>query len=197
MGGGLLGLGRGNPDARRALDGHAWSIVPSVDPSDSDNELSGVSALAADDVWAVGYANTPSYDRTLVEHWNGHAWSVVDSPNPGGQAALAAVSFDSPTNGWAVGSQGTGTVKTLALHWDGHTWSVVTTPNLSNDEDQLLGVDALAPEGAYAVGYHDNGTGHQTLVAALERHGLVRRVADTDTREPARGAEHPPREHPS
>jgi hypothetical protein len=146
-------------------DGHAWSIVPSADPSGSDNELAGVSALAADDVWTVGYATTPTGDRTLVEHWDGHTWSVVDSPNPGGQAALAAVSFSSPTDGWAVGSKGVSAVTTaLALHWDGHTWSVKTTPNLSNKENQLLEVDARAPGDVYAVGYHDDGTGHRTLV---------------------------------
>jgi len=145
-------------------DGHAWAIVPGVDPSASDTELAGVTALAADDVWAVGYATTSTGDRSLVEHWDGHAWSVVDSPNPGGQAALAAVSFSSPTDGWAVGSQGVATVKTLALRWDGRTWSVVPTPNLSNQQDQLLAVAARTSGDVYAVGYHDNGTGHQTLV---------------------------------
>ncbi len=42
----------------------------------AENELLGVSARAAKDVWAVGYYGGNADHHTLIEHWNGTAWSV-------------------------------------------------------------------------------------------------------------------------
>jgi hypothetical protein len=41
-------------------------------------ELTGVTAPASDNVWAVGFASGSS--TALVEHWDGTSWSVVSSP---------------------------------------------------------------------------------------------------------------------
>ena len=59
-----------------------WKLVASQSPGNDSNELDGVAADSASDVWAVGNYQTNGVVQTLVEHWNGSAWSVVASPNP-------------------------------------------------------------------------------------------------------------------
>jgi len=80
-------------------------VVSSPNAGTQGNQLAGVIALSAIDVWAVGARFTGSIYRTLTEHWNGSAWSVVTSPNKGTDTnelhAVAAVSTD---NVWAFGS---------------------------------------------------------------------------------------------
>jgi hypothetical protein len=67
-------------------DGTSWSIVPSPSPGTAGlNELRGVAANSANDVWAAGdLTNSGSYAQTLVEHWNGSTWSVIPSANVSG-----------------------------------------------------------------------------------------------------------------
>src|SRR5205085_4784015 len=127
--------------------------VPGRNPSASDDELTGVSAVSPSNVWAVGYSNTRTGDKTLIEHWNGTSWSKVKSPNVTSESSLAAVSALSSTDAWAVGSSGVSSVKTLVEHWNGTTWSRVPSPNRSNVENELLGVSALSPSNVWAVGY--------------------------------------------
>ena len=65
-------------------DGATWSVVPSPNPSDVDNELFGVSAVSTDEAWAVGYAqNDDEIDATFAMRWDGASWSTVPSPNVG------------------------------------------------------------------------------------------------------------------
>ena len=49
--------------------------------------LTGVTALAPNNVWAVGFyakdVNTDRPTKTLIEHWGGCSWKVVSSPNIG------------------------------------------------------------------------------------------------------------------
>ena len=63
-----------------------WQIITSPNGSRQVNELHSVSALAENDVWAVGvsYNIERTLGSTLIEHWNGSRWSVVPSPNPSG-----------------------------------------------------------------------------------------------------------------
>src|SRR5206468_772800 len=66
------------------FDGRAWSIVPSPDPGSIGNQLYGVAARAANDVWAVGgRVDSRSPDRALILHWTGHTWSEVAAPDDG------------------------------------------------------------------------------------------------------------------
>src|SRR5207253_7101542 len=63
-------------------DGTSWSVVPSPDPSASGSILYGITAVSANDVWAVGdypYGSAGGH-VTLTEHWDGSSWSVVPSP---------------------------------------------------------------------------------------------------------------------
>src|SRR5207249_6707083 len=110
-------------------DGAQWRVVPSPDQGSASNGLSSVSAVAANDVWAVGtYGNNNLTGQTLIMHWDGAQWSVGPSPN-GGQAgtrAPRAVVALAANDAWAVGSYGS---HALTLHWNGTQWAVVPTAN--------------------------------------------------------------------
>jgi hypothetical protein len=145
-------------------NGHSWSHVPSSNPSKTDDELTGVSAVGPNDVWAVGYETTASGDQTLIEHWNGGTWSKVPSLNPTSNSELAAVSGVSASDAWAVGATGVSSLRTLIARWNGGTWSKVKSPNPSSRGDQLLGVDARSSTDVWAVGYYVTSSGHSTLI---------------------------------
>jgi len=84
-----------------------WQIIASPNGSRQVNELHSVSALAENDVWAVGvsYNTERTLGSTLIEHWNGSRWSVVPSPNPSSFVnKLNAVAAVSPSDVWAVGT---------------------------------------------------------------------------------------------
>jgi len=84
-----------------------WQIIASPNGSRQVNELHSVSALAENDVWAVGvsYNTERTLGSTLIEHWNGSRWSVVPSPNPSSFVnKLNAVAAVSPNDVWAVGT---------------------------------------------------------------------------------------------
>ena len=88
-------------------DGTAWTVVPSPNKGPFPNSLSGVTAVAPDDVWAVGTWFTKAFDdRTLTLHWDGTAWHRVQSPNAGPPKAandLVSVSAIATDDVWAVG----------------------------------------------------------------------------------------------
>ncbi len=149
-------------------DGSRWSEVPSPDRTGT---LASVSAVSADDVWAVGAAERKGLpEGTLVEHWDGRRWSVVPSPNRGtGFNELAAVSALSNDDVWAVGTSDKPVpdLHTLVLHWDGRAWSIVRSPDRGGAPSQLNGVAALAPDRVWAVGTRllgQRGERHRTLV---------------------------------
>jgi len=94
-------------------------------------------------------------------------WSVVPSPNAvtdGNQ--LNAVSADTRLDAWAVGIFYNGNVKTdtLAERWNGKAWSVVGTPNGTGNDNELIGVTAIAPNNAWAVGQYDIANITRTLI---------------------------------
>lgn len=151
-------------------DGASWSVVSSPNPG-AVASLSGVTAISANDIWAVGYVqvNNSSLNQTLTEHWDGNSWSVVSSPNvSGADNGLVSVSAIATNDVWAVGAtsnpQGN-PVMTLIEHWNGTSWSIINSPQPSNYENLLVGVTAISPSDAWAVGwYHPNSnSGNYTL----------------------------------
>jgi hypothetical protein len=88
-------------------NGTKWSVVTSPNVATDDNRLLGVTAISANDVWAVGYAVAfgGGFDRTLTEQWNGTSWSIVSSPNVGSSNNLlnATAAVPAKSQVWAVG----------------------------------------------------------------------------------------------
>jgi hypothetical protein len=135
-------------------DGTEWSIVPSPSPDTQVNELRGVAALAANDVWAVGYhlgAQTQSPVETLILHWDGVSWSQVPSPNVFGVAnQLFGMAAISTNDIWAVGYAGGAP---LSMHWNGSAWNIV--PMQVGDglsTETLAAVSGAASNDVWAVG---------------------------------------------
>jgi hypothetical protein len=58
-------------------NGQVWTEVTVPDPSPSINELYGIAADGASDIWAVGLDEGVQQDKALTLHWNGQRWSNV------------------------------------------------------------------------------------------------------------------------
>ncbi len=90
-------------------DGTRWTIVPSpnVAPTAASNFLTGVAAISATDIWAVGYYSDSTGTHTLTEHWDGTSWSILASPDGSGAATiLSGVAVTSTGTVVAVGESG-------------------------------------------------------------------------------------------
>ena len=86
-------------------DGHTWQVVttPCLNGTkiilqengcqQSQNQLTGVTAVAANNVWASGFETESSgFHVPYVLHWDGTTWSLTKTPNPeAGQGGLPAV----------------------------------------------------------------------------------------------------------
>lgn len=141
-------------------DGKQWTVVPTP----SRSTLYGVTALASNDVWAVG-------DQVIL-HWNGANWSIVSFPPPPGDSyqILKGISAVSANDIWAVGysqwSYFSGyRYAPLSYHWDGTRWNWI--PNAGNTDESFFGVTAIAPNDVWAVG--DNGQTQHWNGAAWSR----------------------------
>jgi hypothetical protein len=128
-------------------NGTQWSIVPSPNLGTS-NFITGISAVAANDVWAVGYYyNDDGSGGLMSMHWTGAQWDVVPVAGRGTLNDVVAISADDV---WAVGGRDT---NTLILHWDGSQWSSVPSPT-SEIGAVLFGITALSANNIWAVGYY-------------------------------------------
>jgi hypothetical protein len=128
-----------------------WS---SVAPASALGGLSDVSALSADDVWAVGPDEEVGPDsHTLIHHWDGDAWELIPSPDasttPGSVNLLGGVAAIAPDDVWAVGMAAKSyplregnPARVFIAHWDGTRWSIVPAPSPSPIENRLNAVAA-------------------------------------------------------
>jgi hypothetical protein len=149
------------------FDGSRWQVVPAADPGDVGDTFYAVTAVSADDVYAVGQriGATPSADQALVEHWNGHAWSVVSTPAHAGTTALMGVAT-SAGQVYAVGSSQDPTtgMSPVVLTARGGVWRYAKLPSYTSRWTYLLGVTSYAGK-AVAVGTdYDVATGNQVPV---------------------------------
>jgi len=145
----LAAVGKGNPAVIEHWNGSTWSIV-SLPVS---GVLHGLSAVSANDVWAVGNGG-------LILHWNGTQWSQV--ANPGGQgASLAAVAALSANDAWAINLNGA-----VTEQWNGTQWTAVPPASALPADFRAAGgfiwsggsLSGLAGGPLFAVGNTDNET---------------------------------------
>jgi hypothetical protein len=154
-------FGNGDLNLAEHWDGNAWSVVDTPNPGSDANDLSDVTAIASNDVWAVGASNSIGSLTAEALHWNGATWSggsTVAAPG-GGQNALNDVTSFAMNDVWAVGTyfgdNGLGVVlrHTLIEHWNGSVWSVSTSPNIGTGANDLFGVGGTSGSDIWAVGY--------------------------------------------
>ncbi len=130
-------------------NGNRWTIQPPPSHGVPRNaSLHAVSAVSANDVWAVGTKRVAGKPLPYAEHFDGTAWTVVNVPLPPGQseAVLTDVAAASATDVWAVGATTAGRSHPVIERWDGSGWSVVRAHMPNND---------FAPYSAAAVNAHD------------------------------------------
>jgi hypothetical protein len=132
-------------------NGAAWARVASPNPGTFD-QLSGVTAVSATDVWAAGTYFTPAGTKPLVLHWNGSAWQQVTVTAPVSDVfSVNAVSASRANDVWLAGDAGVN--RNLVLHWDGRNWSRMNLPS-PGMFDILSGISARSPTDAWAVGFY-------------------------------------------
>ncbi len=134
----------------------------------------GVSADAANDIWAVGYSGVNFVP--FSEHYDGAAWKLVRTPVVGaGPNVLNAGLALAPNDVWAVGYSTASQTpppgkydvpsKTLIEHYDGAGWSVVPSPNVGPhsqyQSNKLYGITAVSPTDIWAFGSYFAASGSE------------------------------------
>lgn len=107
-------------------DGTSWSRSSQTFGTGSAYGLSDVAAVAADDMWAVGYRSDDEGQptQTLIEHWDGSSWAISKSANRTREVnILRGVTAVSSSNVWAVGyAQDKAKLRNLEEQWTGTVW---------------------------------------------------------------------------
>jgi hypothetical protein len=150
-------------------DGVSWRQVPSPNVAGVANQLFGVTAISADDIWAVGFAG----GSPLAMHWDGSTWRIVPVPADTGLRSeyFTAVTGAATNDVWAVGlGRGVFTNQTFAIirHWDGARWTakICRAASSSNPPDDyegggpdayFTGISAAATNDVWAVGVRGSG----------------------------------------
>jgi hypothetical protein len=137
-------------------DGRGWRIATPTPPL-GIAELSDVTAVARNDLWAAGWRLLDQRIEPLVLHFNGQRWAQAVMPRMPNWATLSGVAARSASDVWAVGALPvdgppgmSGNVAPLTLHFDGTTWQQVPVPIPGA---AALAKIAAAPAGAvYAAG---------------------------------------------
>ncbi|MDQ3704946.1 MAG: hypothetical protein M3437_06955 [Chloroflexota bacterium] len=153
-------------------DGRRWSFVTTPEFGEVGAVLNDVTALAPDNVWAVGthFTGSGGESETLTMHWDGKTWSRIASPDVGPANRLEAVEALSANDVWAVGNYYTRAPqdaplesKTLVLRWDGTKWRVIASPNVAGMSNNLSGVGIVSETDVWAVGSYNGGEHIDTL----------------------------------
>ena len=135
-------------------DGTGWSVMATVNPSDMQNSLSGVSCASLDFCLAVG---VDTDGRTLAEEWDGTSWSLMTTLDPGPDF-FGGVSCETQDSSQefcvAVGADNVSdnVQDTWAEEWDGTSWSLMSTPTPTGNDPRLNGVACVSPSFCLAVG---------------------------------------------
>lgn len=143
----------------------SWTLVNSPNPGSSASRLSGVAAIAANNVWAVGHylPNGGSDFENLAMRWDGSQWMVIPTPhaNVSPTNILKKVIALSPNDVWAVG----GHQYAYTMHWNGTAWSVVDIgPVPGGNTPMLNDISAVSPNDIWAVGQYASNFGRVSTV---------------------------------
>lgn len=153
-------------------DGQAWSTVPAAPNLKwAMQTFTGVTAISANNVWAVGYGlvDEEAGYLPLTQHWNGQTWKGVAVPHGDrfNNYYQRGVDATSGSDIWAVGDQElTYRHETTRIeHRTGGPWGTVDAPSPGIGEGTFVyGVSAQSPSDVWAVGTFKNATSFRALV---------------------------------
>jgi hypothetical protein len=144
-------------------DGTSWTQVASPNPnlaSGFNNQLLGMTAVSATDIWAVGFSgNFQAFFEPLTLHFDGTSWNPVAAVTPSTGATgdyFSAVSAVASQDIWAVGqTMGSTSTHPVLEHWDGVQWTKYGfrfSQTTNSNFVALYSVSALASNFVWAVG---------------------------------------------
>jgi hypothetical protein len=110
-------------------NGASWVSTP-MPQTAAGGYLRAVTALASNDVWAVG--SKDGYSTPVAYHWNGSIWTEVPTAPPGGSGGnnlFYGVAGTASNQVWAVGYRSTGSgPQPLVERWNGTAFVNETVP---------------------------------------------------------------------
>ena len=180
--------------------GNRIKLIRTVSHHTEDDGLSGVVALDAGDVWAVGgYGHAEKSfgsDHSLFMHWGGRRWRQVRGPavRVGGAPPRSrlgyffAVDGSAPNDLWALAFDGnvpptdTRDFRHVVVHWNGSSWHEVRVPRKAAI---LHDVAAVSRRDVWAVGNADgplieHWDGARWSVTPSQNDGTVLRAVAAD-----------------
>jgi hypothetical protein len=125
-------------------NGRTWRQLPV--PHNSGQFIFGVTAISANDAWALG----SKMGGETIMHWNGASWGLVRPPGSGNGSLqnLTALAADEV---WAAGFGADG-VGFQVARWDGTAWKMLPDRGLPPFGGGLGGVAVSSPDNLWAVG---------------------------------------------
>jgi hypothetical protein len=135
-------------------NGSTWSIIPTVNPGPSTNQLDSVACTTATNCIATGYyQNSAGTNFPLAERWNGTSWQqLAAGAITGGR--LLGLSCTSASACTAVGFTES---NPLAERWNGTSWKTQSVPKPSGASSlKLKGVKCVSGSLCFAVGATGN-----------------------------------------
>jgi hypothetical protein len=155
-------------------NGTTWTAVASPTPLGSFQIANAITAISANDVWAVG-EDVTNGDVTLAAHWNGKQWSIVPTPNltdvGHAQNELSGVSASGADSVWASGFADNVNSENFAepyvLHWNGKTWTLTKVPNIGGEGSRLRAIQVVSSTDVWAVGQEQLNNG--SILTLTER----------------------------
>lgn len=173
----LAALLSGVPNEAQARDCGSWVRVPSPNAAADATFLGGISGVAANDVWSVGWFRVDqpnNFDEfPFALHWDGRRWNTEPVPEPpvglDHKTRLYDVTAVSATEVWAVGNyippDSVNTIETLAMRWDGSNWEFIPSPTAQiGSGSTFYAIDSKGDE-IWAVGYSLGPAGKDNLAA--------------------------------
>lgn len=154
-------------------DGSSWQIQAT--PDIPGGSLRSVSAVAGNDVWAVGtqtYPQTPGVlnyygNPALLLHWDGNQWTRYGEPFGLARTdvIMNGVKAISAHDVWAVGqTYYNGYGGAIAMHWDGTAWTASGLSSNGIFPGQLAAVDATATDDVWTTGAGSDSAGNPELL---------------------------------
>ena len=152
-------------------NGTSWSVTQAPASSDISDVglLNGVTCANATTCFAVGWHESLSGQKLLIERWNGSSWAIVaapavpDSTNP----ELLDISCGSASSCVAVGSSSDPLfdgARVITVRWNGGPWTLTSAPTpASGTTEAAASVSCATPTVCHLVGRVRSGNGSRML----------------------------------
>ena len=143
-------------------DGTSWTVTDVATPDGQPLAvINSFTALAPDDVWAVGLSSSGNGFQPLTDHYDGTSWSVVGTVQPPeGFNGFVSSAGSSTSDVWAGGAANT---TPLVAHWNGTSWKQSTLPK-SFTAGYVAAMTAITKNDVWGAGFAGSSSLTPTLI---------------------------------